>query len=115
MFFCSFFFSSRRRHTRCSLVTGVQTCALPISLEHHANVVPWHLLKREKGIVLKIAPIDDDGNFLLDAFADLLTERTKLVSITHVSNAIGTIVPVAEAIRLAHARGVPVPIGRAHV
>jgi cysteine desulfurase/selenocysteine lyase len=78
------------------------------ALEHHANIVPWHLLKREKGIVLKIAPIDDDGNFLLDAFADLLTDRTRLVSITHISNAIGTIVPVAEVIRLAHARGVPV-------
>jgi len=78
------------------------------ALEHHANIVPWHLLKREKGIVLKIAPIDDDGNFLLDAFAGLLTDRTRLVSITHISNAIGTIVPVAEVIRLAHARGVPV-------
>src|SRR5690606_5461647 len=78
------------------------------ALEHHANIVPWHLLKREKGIVLKIAPIDADGNFLLDAFADLLTERTRLVSVTHMSNAIGTIVPVAEVVRLAHARGVPV-------
>ncbi len=78
------------------------------ALEHHANIVPWHLLKREKGIVLKIAPIDTDGNFLLEAFADLLTERTRLVSVTHISNAIGTIVPVAEVVRLAHARGVPV-------
>src|SRR5690606_1437613 len=78
------------------------------ALEHHANIVPWHLLKREKGIVLKIAPIDADGNFLLDAFADLLTERTRLVSVTHISNAIGTIVPVAEVVKLAHARGVPV-------
>ncbi|MFN4088267.1 MAG: cysteine desulfurase [Alphaproteobacteria bacterium] len=78
------------------------------ALEHHANIVPWHLLKREKGIVLKIAPIDDDGNLLLDAFAELLSDRTRLAAITHISNAIGTIVPVAEIVRLAHARGVPV-------
>jgi len=77
-------------------------------IEHHANIVPWHLLKREKGIVLRVAPVDEAGNFLLDRFEDLLNDRTRLVAITHVSNAIGTIVPVAEVIRAAHRRDVPV-------
>ena len=73
--------------------------------EHHANIVPWQLLRQEKGIVLKVAPVDDDGNFLLDRFADLLGERTRLVAVTHVSNVLGTIMPVAEIVRLAHAKG----------
>lgn len=77
-------------------------------IEHHANIVPWHLLKREKGIVLRVAPVDEDGNFLLDRFEELLNNRTRLVAITHVSNAIGTVVPVAEVIRAAHRRDVPV-------
>ena len=74
-------------------------------IEHHANIVPWQLLRKEKGIVLKVAPVDDDGNFLLDDYARLLGPRTRLVAITHISNAIGTITPIAEIIRLAHEHG----------
>lgn len=78
------------------------------ALEHHSNIVPWHLLRERTGLVLKIAPIDDAGNFLLDEFEALLSPRTKLVAMTHVSNAIGTVVPIKEVIRRAHARDVPV-------
>ena len=78
------------------------------AMEHHANIVPWQLLRDEKKIVLKIAPIDEDGNFLVDAFAELLGPRTKLVAVTHISNVLGTVVPVRQVIDLAHARGVPV-------
>ncbi|MGZ9089290.1 MAG: aminotransferase class V-fold PLP-dependent enzyme, partial [Rhodoplanes sp.] len=74
-------------------------------LEHHSNIVPWQLLRDETRIVLKVAPIDDEGNFLLERFADLLSPRTKLVAITHVSNALGTITPIAEIVRLAHNAG----------
>ncbi len=77
-------------------------------LEHHSNIVPWHFHRERRGAVLKWAPIDDDGNFLLDEFEKLLTPRTKIVAITQMSNALGTIVPVKEAIRMAHARGIPV-------
>ncbi|MFO1119307.1 MAG: cysteine desulfurase, partial [Rhodospirillales bacterium] len=74
-------------------------------LEHHSNIVPWQLLRDERGIVLKVAPIDDTGNLLLDRFAELLSPRTRLVAITHVSNALGTITPIAEIARLAHGAG----------
>jgi cysteine desulfurase/selenocysteine lyase len=77
-------------------------------MEHHSNIVPWHFLRERQGAVLKWAPIDEDGNFLLNEFEKLLNERTKLVAITHMSNALGTIVPVKEIVRLAHARGIPV-------
>src|SRR5438477_814765 len=77
-------------------------------MEHHSNVVPWHFLRERHGAVIKWAPIDDAGNFLLDAFEELLTERTRLVAITHMSNVTGTILPVKEVVRLAHARGIPV-------
>ena len=77
-------------------------------LEHHSNIVPWHFHRERNGAVLKWAPIDDDGNFLLDEFEKLLTPRTRIVAITQMSNALGTIVPVAEVIRIAHARGIPV-------
>ncbi|MGO1080112.1 SufS family cysteine desulfurase [Inquilinus sp. CA228] len=77
-------------------------------LEHHSNIVPWQLLAQEKGLVLKVAPIDDDGNFLLDEFETLLSPRTKLVSITYMSNALGTIVPVKAVIERAHAVGAKV-------
>ena len=56
-------------------------------MEHHSNIVPWQMLRDEKGIVLKIVPIDDDGNFLLDDYEKLLTDKTKLVAVTHISNA----------------------------
>ncbi len=77
-------------------------------MEHHSNIVPWHFLRERYGAVIKWAPIDDDGNFLLDEFEKLLTDRTKMVAITHMSNALGTIVPVKEVTRLAHARGIPI-------
>ena len=71
-------------------------------LEHHANIVPWQLLRAERGIVIKVAPIDADGNFLLDRFAALLGPRTRLVSLAHVSNVLGTVLPVAEMTAAAH-------------
>ncbi len=77
-------------------------------MEHHSNIVPWHFLRERQGAVIKWAPVDDEGNFLLDEFEKLLGERTKLVAITHMSNALGTIVPIKEVVRLAHARGIPV-------
>jgi cysteine desulfurase / selenocysteine lyase len=77
-------------------------------LEHHSNIVPWHFHRERNGAVLKWAPIDDDGNFLLDEYEKLLTPRTRIVAITQMSNALGTIVPIAEVIRMAHARGIPV-------
>ena len=77
-------------------------------MEHHSNIVPWHFLRERQGAVIKWAPVDDDGNFLLDEFEKLLTPRTKLVAITQMSNALGTIVPVKEVVKLAKARGIPV-------
>ena len=79
-------------------------------MEHHSNIVPWHFLRERQGAVIKWAPIDDEGNFLLDEFEKLLTPRTKLVAVTHMSNMLGTRVPVKEVVRLAHARGIPVLI-----
>src|ERR1700757_576496 len=77
-------------------------------MEHHSNIVPWHFLRERQGAVIKWAPVDDDGNFLLDEFEKLLTPRTKLVAITHMSNMLGTLVPAREVTRIAHARGIPV-------
>ncbi|MGE4372286.1 MAG: cysteine desulfurase [Xanthobacter sp.] len=77
-------------------------------MEHHANIVPWHFLREKLGAVIKWAPVDDDGCFLLDEFEALLSPRTKLVAITHMSNVLGTIVPVKDVVARAHARGVPV-------
>jgi cysteine desulfurase/selenocysteine lyase len=77
-------------------------------MEHHSNIVPWHFLRERYGAVIKWAPVDDEGNFLLDEFEKLLNPRTKLVAITQMSNALGTVVPVKEVTRLAHARGIPV-------
>jgi cysteine desulfurase/selenocysteine lyase len=77
-------------------------------MEHHSNIVPWHFLRERQGAVIKWAPIDDDGNFLIDEFEKLLSPRTKMVAITHMSNALGTVVPVKEVVRIAHARGIPV-------
>ena len=78
------------------------------NMEHHSNIVPWQMLRDEKGIVLKVVPIDDSGELMMDEYERMLSQRTKLVSITHVSNALGTILPVAEIIAMAHAQGVPV-------
>ena len=77
-------------------------------MEHHANIVPWHFLRERQGAVIKWAPVDDDGNFLIDEFEKLLTDRTKMVAITQMSNVLGTVVPVKEVVRIAHARGIPV-------
>jgi cysteine desulfurase/selenocysteine lyase len=77
-------------------------------MEHHSNIVPWHFLRERQGAVIKWAPVDDDGNFLIDEFEKLLNARTKLVAITHMSNVLGTIVPVKEVTKRAHARGIPV-------
>ena len=79
-------------------------------MEHHSNIVPWHFLRERYGAVIKWAPVDDEGNFLIDEFEKLLTQRTKMVAITQMSNALGTVVPVKEVIKLAHARGIPVLI-----
>lgn len=77
-------------------------------MEHHSNIVPWHFLRERHGAVIKWAPVDDEGNFLIDEFEKLLTDKTKIVAITQMSNALGTVVPVAEIIKMAHARGIPV-------
>jgi cysteine desulfurase/selenocysteine lyase len=77
-------------------------------MEHHANIVPWQMLRDEKGIELKVAPIDDRGVLDLDAYAALLDGNTRLVAITHCSNVLGTHLPAKEIIRLAHARDIPV-------
>lgn len=77
-------------------------------LEHHANIVPWQLLAARKGAKLRVIPVDDSGQIRLEEYAKLLNPRTKLVSITQVSNALGTVTPVAEVIALAHAAGVRV-------
>jgi cysteine desulfurase/selenocysteine lyase len=77
-------------------------------MEHHSNIVPWHFLRERQGAVIKWAPIDDEGNFLLDEFETCLTDRTRMVAITQMSNGLGTIVPVKEVVRIAHARGIPV-------
>jgi cysteine desulfurase / selenocysteine lyase len=77
-------------------------------MEHHSNVVPWHFLRERQGAVLKWAPVSDDGEFLLDAFERLITPRTKMIAITHMSNVLGTIVPLKEVVRIAHKRGIRV-------
>jgi cysteine desulfurase/selenocysteine lyase len=79
-------------------------------MEHHSNIVPWHFLRERQGAVIKWAPVDDEGHFLIDEFEKLLTPRTKMVAITHMSNMLGTLVPVKEVTRIAHARGIPVLI-----
>src|SRR5215470_72560 len=79
-------------------------------MEHHSNIVPWHFLRERQGAVIKYAPVDDDGNFLIEEFEKLLGPRTRMVAITHMSNMLGTVVPVKEVVRRAHARGIPVLI-----
>ncbi|WP_057465162.1 cysteine desulfurase [Pseudovibrio sp. POLY-S9] len=79
-------------------------------MEHHSNIVPWNFLRERKGAVIKWAPIAEDGTFLLDEFEKLLTDRTKIVAMTHMSNVTGTVVPVKEVTRLAHERGAKVLI-----
>ncbi|WP_244327601.1 cysteine desulfurase [Roseibium sp. RKSG952] len=77
-------------------------------MEHHSNIVPWHFHRERHGAVLKWVYVREDGSFDLDAFAEALSDRTKLVAITHMSNVLGTVVPVKEVCRIAHERGIPV-------
>lgn len=79
-------------------------------MEHHSNIVPWQLQAKKRGIVLKVIPMTDEGELIIDAYEELFTEKTKIVSITHVSNVLGTINPVQQMIAIAHAHGVPVMV-----
>ncbi|MEK7205364.1 MAG: aminotransferase class V-fold PLP-dependent enzyme, partial [candidate division NC10 bacterium] len=78
------------------------------AMEHHSNIVPWQMLCEEKGAVLRVIPMNDAGELLLEEYERLLSERTRLVAVVHVSNALGTVNPVKQMIALAHRRGVPV-------
>lgn len=80
------------------------------TMEHHSNIVPWQLLQARKGIVLKVIPMNDRGELLLDAYRELFTERTRLVCVAHVSNVLGTVNPVKDMARTAHSHGVPILI-----
>lgn len=80
------------------------------TMEHHSNIVPWQLQEQRKGIVLKVIPMTDEGELLLEEYEKLFTERTKLVSVTQVSNVLGTVNPVKEMIRISHEHGVPVVV-----
>ncbi|GJD99180.1 cysteine desulfurase [Methylobacterium isbiliense] len=77
-------------------------------MEHHSNIVPWHFLRERRGAVIKWAPVDDEGNFLVEEYEKLFTPRTRMVAITHMSNVLGTVTPAREIVRIAHAHGVPV-------
>ena len=79
-------------------------------LEHHSNIVPWQFLVEEKGVVLKVVPVEEDGSISLKKFEDLLTPRTKIVAVAHISNVLGTVLPVEEIIQLAHRAGAKVLI-----
>lgn len=80
------------------------------AMEHHSNIVPWQLVCAQTGAALKVVPIDDDGVLDIDAYEQMLGERTRFVALVHASNALGTVNPVARLIEMAHARGVPVLI-----
>jgi cysteine desulfurase/selenocysteine lyase len=83
------------------------------AMEHHSNIVPWQMLCQEKGAKLRVAPVSDQGELIMEEFEKRLTPRTKLVSVVHVSNVLGTINPVKEIIKLAHAKGIPVLVDAA--
>jgi cysteine desulfurase/selenocysteine lyase len=78
------------------------------AMEHHSGIVPWQLLCEERGAHLRVIPIDDNGDIILEEYERLLSERTRIVGIVHVSNALGTVNPVRQMVEMAHARGVPV-------
>ncbi len=80
------------------------------TLEHHANIVPWQMLAHDVGARLRPVPVDDTGQVQLERYAELLTDRTKVVALSHVSNALGTILPVREMVAMAHSRGIPVVV-----
>ncbi len=77
-------------------------------MEHHSNIVPWHFHRERRGAVLKWAPVSDTGEFLIEEFERLLGPKTKMVAITHMSNVLGTVTPIKEIVRIAHAKGIPV-------
>jgi cysteine desulfurase/selenocysteine lyase len=77
-------------------------------MEHHSNILPWQFLRDEKGVVIRVVPVTDEGEFRLDEFAALLNERTKLVAIAHISNVLGTVVPLKDVVRMAHEAGAKV-------
>ena len=79
-------------------------------MEHHSNIVPWQLQAAKRGIALKVIPIDDSGNLLMDEYEKLFSDRTKIVSMAHVSNTLGTVNPVKDIVRIAHEHGVPVMV-----
>jgi len=81
---------------------------LVTAMEHHSNIVPWQILCEEKGAHLRVVPINDAGELLIDEFETLISDRTKIVGVVHVSNALGTVNPIADIVRIAHSRGVPV-------
>jgi cysteine desulfurase/selenocysteine lyase len=89
-------------------VVGAGDEVLISAIEHHANIVPWQMLCAEKGATLRVVPVDDRGDLIMDAYARLLGPRTRLVAITQVSNALGTVTPIREIIDLAHQQDVPV-------
>jgi len=78
------------------------------TMEHHSNIVPWQILCEERGAHLRVVPMTDEGELRLDEFEALLSDRTKIVGVVHVSNALGTVNPIADIVRIAHSRGVPV-------
>lgn len=77
-------------------------------MEHHSNIVPWQLLQRTKRIILRVVPIDANGDVMLDAYEDMFTDNTRFVALTHVSNVLGTVNPVKKMVEIAHKHGVPV-------
>jgi len=77
-------------------------------LEHHSNYVPWHFLRKTRGAIIKFAPINEDGDIMIDKFKELITSKTKIVAVTHLSNVTGTIVPIKEIVEIAHKKNVPV-------
>ena len=93
---------------RANVVSGDEV--LISAMEHHSNIVPWQILCEEKGARLRVAPINDDGELILEEFPKLLTERTKIVSLAHVSNALGTINPIRAIVEIAHRHNIPVMI-----
>ena len=101
-------YEGAREKVRAFLNAGSTDEIVLSIMEHHSNIVPWHYHRERKGAVIKWVDVDDDGNFSLDAFEKTLTEKTKIVAVTHMSNVLGTVVPVKDVIAIAHARGIPV-------
>ena len=77
-------------------------------LEHHSNYVPWHYLRETKGAIIKFAPIDDNGDIIIEKLKELITSKTKIIAVTHISNVTGTIVPIKEIVEIAHKKNIPV-------